>query len=290
MMIPILSYYSRSHSYAKPSSDGIFNFILFLFFGFIALCIIVPIYSSYKEHERRQEFLAERARQDRERQEYLRKKEEENKRYIAERERIHALEQPLVDAVIKLEKSMQKAVRPTALEKDIIVLRDIITDLEQNHAEVHIRRDYYWTLSRAEKKYTQMKTWEAQIAKKAPVQTQKPKKPVNPERKKMTASLRYEILKRDGFRCQICGRSADDGIVLHVDHIIPVSKGGKTEPDNLRTLCQDCNLGKRDKLETVSVPVSCCDTVQQQSEENPDATSQQSMYSLLAAMNRRDLE
>lgn len=70
------------------------------------------------------------------------------------------------------------------------------------------------------------------------------------QRKTMTSSLRYDIMKRDGFRCCICGRSANDGVQLHVDHIIPVSKGGKTVRENLRTLCQDCNLGKRDKYDS----------------------------------------
>lgn len=69
------------------------------------------------------------------------------------------------------------------------------------------------------------------------------------ERAKMSNSLRYDILKRDGFKCQICGASKSDGVKLHVDHIIPVSKGGKTIYSNLRTLCDRCNLGKRDKIE-----------------------------------------
>lgn len=68
-------------------------------------------------------------------------------------------------------------------------------------------------------------------------------------RSQMTPKLRYSILKRDGFRCQICGRTADDGIKLHVDHILPVSKGGETVPNNLRTLCDTCNLGKSDEIE-----------------------------------------
>ena len=66
-------------------------------------------------------------------------------------------------------------------------------------------------------------------------------------------SLRYDVLKRDGFRCQICGRTAQDGVKLHVDHIIPVSKGGKTEMNNLRTLCSDCNKGKKDKYDPYGV-------------------------------------
>jgi hypothetical protein len=58
--------------------------------------------------------------------------------------------------------------------------------------------------------------------------------------------LRYSILIRDNFRCIACGRSPATrlGLVLHVDHIVPFSKGGKTVVENLRSLCEDCNLGK----------------------------------------------
>lgn len=69
-------------------------------------------------------------------------------------------------------------------------------------------------------------------------------KPQTLERRRMTKHLRYEVLKRDGFRCRFCGATADDGAQLHVDHIIPISKGGRTEIDNLQTLCLECNLGK----------------------------------------------
>lgn len=69
------------------------------------------------------------------------------------------------------------------------------------------------------------------------------------ERNLMTNSLRYNIMKRDGFRCVLCGASANDGAKLHVDHIFPVSKGGKTEPNNLRTLCESCNRGKGAKYD-----------------------------------------
>ena len=71
------------------------------------------------------------------------------------------------------------------------------------------------------------------------------------QRQAMTPSLRYDIMKRDGFRCVICGRSAKDGVQLHVDHILPVSKGGKTIPSNLRTLCSECNLGKSAKWDAL---------------------------------------
>ena len=69
------------------------------------------------------------------------------------------------------------------------------------------------------------------------------------QRSIMTPAIRYDVMKRDGFRCVLCGRTADDGVKLHVDHILPVSKGGKTVISNLRTLCEDCNLGKSDKYD-----------------------------------------
>ncbi|MBQ8210361.1 MAG: HNH endonuclease [Clostridia bacterium] len=69
------------------------------------------------------------------------------------------------------------------------------------------------------------------------------------QRTLMTDKLRYDVLKRDNFRCKLCGISAKEGATLHVDHILPVSKGGKTEMTNLRTLCDRCNLGKGAKYD-----------------------------------------
>ena len=69
------------------------------------------------------------------------------------------------------------------------------------------------------------------------------------QRSLMTDSLRYDVMKRDGFRCVLCGRTANDGVVLHVDHILPIARGGKTELNNLRTLCEFCNLGKSAKYD-----------------------------------------
>lgn len=67
------------------------------------------------------------------------------------------------------------------------------------------------------------------------------------QRSLLTPSLRYDVLNRDHHKCTICGIGAADGAVLHVDHIKPVSKGGKTVMHNLRALCQSCNLGKSAK-------------------------------------------
>lgn len=68
--------------------------------------------------------------------------------------------------------------------------------------------------------------------------------------------LRYTVLNRDRFKCVLCGNSPALSIDcrLHVDHIYPFSKGGKTEIDNLRTLCQHCNLGKSNRIEVSDQP------------------------------------
>lgn len=71
-------------------------------------------------------------------------------------------------------------------------------------------------------------------------------------RREIKIGLRYKILKRDCFRCVKCGRSPATtyGLELHVDHIKPWSKGGLTVPENLRSLCRDCNIGKGSKEES----------------------------------------
>lgn len=62
-------------------------------------------------------------------------------------------------------------------------------------------------------------------------------------REPISKKLRFEVFKRDGFTCQYCGRKAPD-VILHVDHIAPVAKGGKNDLLNLVTSCADCNHGK----------------------------------------------
>lgn len=55
---------------------------------------------------------------------------------------------------------------------------------------------------------------------------------------------RFLVLQRDGFRCRLCGRTADDSVKLEVDHRQSLSMGGTNDPVNLWTLCFDCNRGK----------------------------------------------
>ena len=59
-----------------------------------------------------------------------------------------------------------------------------------------------------------------------------------------TPSIRFMVLKRDDYKCRICGRTAQDGVKLEVDHIYPASKGGDNNVNNLWTLCYECNRGK----------------------------------------------
>lgn len=61
------------------------------------------------------------------------------------------------------------------------------------------------------------------------------------QRKLMTAALREEIARRDNYTCQICGKYMPDGVGLHIDHIVPIKKGGKTLSSNLQVLCSKCN-------------------------------------------------
>lgn len=60
--------------------------------------------------------------------------------------------------------------------------------------------------------------------------------------------LRFRVMRRDNFKCKICGRSpaSDPKIELQVDHIKPWAKGGETVIENLQTLCSQCNIGKSD--------------------------------------------
>jgi hypothetical protein len=76
-------------------------------------------------------------------------------------------------------------------------------------------------------------------------------------RESISKKTRFDVFKRDGFQCQYCG-STPPSVVLEIDHIHPVSKGGKGIIDNLLTSCFDCNRGKAAGLVTL-VPQSVTD-------------------------------
>ena len=67
------------------------------------------------------------------------------------------------------------------------------------------------------------------------------------QRSLMTKELRQQILVRDNYTYQICGKHMSDEVGLQIDRIIPVSKGGKTVPSNLQVLCSKCNVKKSNR-------------------------------------------
>lgn len=63
------------------------------------------------------------------------------------------------------------------------------------------------------------------------------------KRTALSKKTRFEVFKRDGFKCQYCG-AHPPAVLLEVDHIVAVASGGKNDMDNLVTSCEACNRGK----------------------------------------------
>lgn len=104
------------------------------------------------------------------------------------------------------------------------------------------------------------------------------------KRKAISKSDRFEIFKRDGFKCQYCGAHPPESI-LHVDHITPIAKGGGNEADNLITACSICNAGKAARLLS-SIPQS----LKEKSEEVIERELQIKGYSEIMRLKRDRIE
>ncbi len=76
------------------------------------------------------------------------------------------------------------------------------------------------------------------------------------QRSLMTKELRKTVMERDNYTCQICGKYMPDEVGLQIDHITPVSKGGKTVLSNLQVTCSKCNSRKRDKTDYIRTATS----------------------------------
>lgn len=73
--------------------------------------------------------------------------------------------------------------------------------------------------------------------------------------KAVTDVMRWEVWNRDDFTCVVCGSR----MFLEVDHVLPLSKGGSSHLGNLQTLCQNCNVRKKDHSRNLAPGESCDD-------------------------------
>jgi 5-methylcytosine-specific restriction protein A len=60
--------------------------------------------------------------------------------------------------------------------------------------------------------------------------------------------VRTYVFQRDKYQCQSCGQTSQE-TNLSIDHIIPLSRGGKNDISNLQTLCLTCNQRKTNKID-----------------------------------------
>ena len=84
--------------------------------------------------------------------------------------------------------------------------------------------------------------------------------PTKPKRKGISKKTRFEVFKRDGFKCMYCG-AHPPSVLLHIDHVVPVAGGGKNDIDNLVTACEPCNLGKGAR-DLAAIPMSLSEKAQ----------------------------
>lgn len=60
------------------------------------------------------------------------------------------------------------------------------------------------------------------------------------ERRQASSQIKYEVLRRDRFRCVICGRTPEQGAKLHIQAVKPLPKHERPSADCFRTVCEDC--------------------------------------------------
>lgn len=78
---------------------------------------------------------------------------------------------------------------------------------------------------------------------------------MNEARKSVGMGTRYEILRRDKFRCRYCGVPATEA-EIHIDHVVPLALGGTNARWNLTSACLECNMGKGNGMPLIETIVS----------------------------------
>lgn len=210
-----------------------------------------------QERERRRSIAESQRERERQKREYIERKQKEAEERRKIQKPIDDAREELLSAFNKAETSIKKAVRASTVKRQIENMEKALSAFKSKVPPGYDAGvSYERAISAAKNRYVKMSAHEKQLSSATLPQAPKHYKPspvIAEERKKLTPSMRYDVLNRDGHRCCICGRDASDGVKLHVDHIIPISKGGKTEMSNLRTLCADCNLGKGARIEETEI-------------------------------------
>ncbi|ATZ21083.1 HNH endonuclease [Mesoplasma coleopterae] len=137
-------------------------------------------------------------------------------------------------------------------EKEIYFSNYIKPDIDFN---INLSKEYVTPAGRNSYKENMIKTFEQIFDILESVENEKVKRSSEEFRRKYERSLvsdrvRIQILNRDNLTCQVCGESKknDSSLVLHIDHKVPIAKGGNSDLSNLWTLCKRCNLGKSDLI------------------------------------------
>ena len=107
------------------------------------------------------------------------------------------------------------------------------------------------------------------------------------KRKSISKKTRFELFKRDSFTCVYCG-CTPPGVVLEIDHIDPVSKGGSNDISNLVTSCFDCNRGKS-ATPLSNVPASISDNLEKLKEKEFQIKEYRKFINAIKRRENRDI-